>query len=53
MSIPESIRDTILEWTNEGSDYLYDESPDRMNLLEKWLFQQQIQVLNSIYRRTD
>ena len=51
--IPEHFRKTILEWTNEGNEYLYEEQPERMTLLEQWLYDQELKIDEPIYRRTD
>ncbi len=53
MSIPQDIKNTILEWTNEGHEYLYQEEPDRMKSLEQWLDHQPLYLNTPINRRTD
>ena len=51
MSTEKIITDAILEWTNEGHEYLYDEKPKLMGEVEKWLSTQTAEI-DSIYRRT-
>lgn len=50
--LPESIYETILEWTNEGADYLYDEAPDRIAELDEYMRSQHLHV-KALYRRTN
>lgn len=52
LSLPESIYETLLEWTNEGADYLYDEAPDRITELEEYLSSQRLNV-EALYRRSN
>lgn len=53
MSIPVGIAETILEWTNEGHEYLYLEEPERMTQLELFLKTCKFEIDGDIYRRTD
>lgn len=48
----DTILETIQEWVNEGYEYLYQESPDRMKELETYLLKQNSQI-SILYRRTD
>lgn len=47
-----NIHETILEWTNDGFEYLYEEQLPRMKQVERYLANERTYV-DIIYRRTD
>lgn len=53
MPLLPAIKETILEWTNEGHEYLYQEQPERMKSLEHELSNQSLHLDFQLYRRTD
>jgi hypothetical protein len=52
MDPPADIVETILEWTQEGNTYLYNEQPEAMAAVEGYLRTQEVDVIY-LYRRTD
>lgn len=52
MSTPKEIVSALLEWTNDGYEYLYDENPELMKKVEDFLIKKRTKI-STIYRRSD
>jgi len=47
------LRDSLREYSQEGYQYMNEEQPENMQMIEDWLDNQQIFLDFNLYRRTD